>query len=257
MDSSAGPDEQGDRRLSEAQSVRHLLLATFGLYRRYTLLFFVLAAGVIVPYDLIVLAANGTGQFSSGDAAPGVAVLLTLVELALIGPLVSALHVHAVAEVKRGRDPRIGAVARQGFRVLPVVAAAVIVSWIGILVGFVALIVPGVILSIRWVVVAQAAAIEHEGWLPALRRSGELSDDRYGHIFVFLVCVTVITVTPGFLGAAVFGGHDTSAASLLVGLVVHVFTASFAALATALLFYDLLARQPAHVREKGGTDPAT
>jgi hypothetical protein len=237
--------------------VHRLLLAALDLYRRYPLLFFVLAAGVIVPYDLIVLAANGGGPFSGGDVAPGVSVLLTLVDLALIGPLVSALHVHAVAEVGRGRDPRIGAVVIQGFRVLPVVAAAAIVSWLGIVVGFAALIVPGVILSIRWIVVAQAAAIDHEGWLPALRRSGELSDDRYGHIFVFLVCVTVITVTPGFLGAAVFADHDTSVVSLLAGLVVHVFTASFAALATALLFYDLLARQPALAEETAATDPAT
>jgi len=233
--------------------VWQLLLATLDLYRRYPRLFLVLATGVIVPYELIVLVATGTGPFSRGNAAPGVSFLLTLVDLSLIGPLISALHVHAVAEVRQDREPRVGAVAVQGFKVLPVVAAAAVISWLGIVVGFAALIVPGVILTLRWVVVAQAAAIEHEGWLPALRRSGELSDERYGHIFWFLVCVTAITVVPGVLGAAAFGLHDMSVVSFLVGLAVHVFTASFAALATALLFYDLLARQPAHVREKGLT----
>jgi hypothetical protein len=248
MNASPGSGEQGALRLNERQSVGRLLLGAFDLYRRYSLLFFVLAAGVIVPYKLIVLAATGAGPFSGGTLAPGVSILLTLIDLALIGPLISALHVHAVAEVRRGEDPRIGAVVRQGFRVLPVVAAAAIVSWLGILVGYAALIVPGVILTLRWIVVAQAAAIEHEGWLPALRRSGELSDGQYGHVFAFFVSVAVIVLVPSLLGAAVFGEHDTGAVSFLVGLVVHIFPASFDALATALLFYDLLARQPAHLR---------
>lgn len=224
--------------------MRQLLLATFGLYRRYTLLFFVLAAGVIVPYDLI-LVATGAEPFSGGTVSRGVALLLPLVDLTLIAPLISALHVHAVAEVRRGRDPRIGAVVIQGFRVLPVVVAAAIVSWLGIIVGLAALIVPGLILILRWVVVAQAAAIEHEGWLPALRRSGELSDGQYLHIFAFFVGVSVIVLVPNLLGDVAFGEHDTGAVSWLVGLVIHILTASFSALATALLFYDLLARQPA------------
>jgi hypothetical protein len=248
MDPSGGPEGQSAFRLNERQSVRQLLLAAFGLYRRYALLFFALAAGVIVPYRLI-LAATGAEPFSGGTVSPGVALLLPLVDLALIGPLISALHVHAVAEVRRGEDPRIGAVVVQGFRVLPVVVAATIVSWLGIFVGFAALIVPGVILTLRWIVVAQAAAIEHEGWLPALRRSGELSDGQYGHIFAFLVCVSVIVVVPSLLGAAAFREHDMGAVSLLVGLLVHILTASFSALATALLFYDLLARQSAPAEE--------
>lgn len=231
--------------LNEQRPVRQLLLAAFELYRCYPLLFFVLAAAVIVPYELIVLAATGTGLFSRGSVELGVSSLLTLIDWALISPLISALHVHAVAEVKRGQDPRIGSVAIQGFRVLPVVAAATIISGLGILLGSVALIVPGIILALRWVVVAQAAAIEHEGWLPALRRSRELSAGHYRHIIIFLVCVGVIVSVPILLGGVVFGHHDTSAASFCVGLVLHIFTASFGALASALLFYDLLARRQA------------
>jgi hypothetical protein len=236
--------------------VRQLLIETVALYRRYPLLFFVLAAGVIVPYELIVLAATGTGPFSRGSVGVGVSFFLMLADWALISPLISALHVHAVAEVMRGEDPRIGSVASQGLRVLPVVAAATIISSLGIALGFLALVVPGIILSLRWVVVAQAAAIDHEGWLPALRRSAVLSAENYGHIFAFFVCVGVIVVVPTLLGGAAFGRHDTSAASFLVGLVVHIFTASFGALATALLFYDLLARHRLAVWRSGLSRPS-
>ena len=157
-------DGQAGPFVSAPRSARQLVRAAFELYRRYPLLFLVLAAGVItVPYEVIVLAATGAGPFAHGSLSFGVGYLLTLIELALIGPLVSALHVHAVCEVAEGREPQLASVARRGLRVLPVVAAAAIIAWFGILLGFLVFVVPGIILSLRWYVVAQAAAIEHEG----------------------------------------------------------------------------------------------
>jgi hypothetical protein len=256
MDTSATPDDRGASGLSEPRPVHKLLIGAVDLYRRYPLLFFVLAAGVIVPYDLIVLAATSTGSFSRGSVEVGVSFLLTLADWALISPLISALHVRAVDEFRKGQDPRIRPVAIQGFRVLPVVAAVTIVSSLGITLGFLALFVPGIFLSLRWVVVAQVAALEHEGWLPALRRGAVLSADHYGHIFAFFVCVGVIVLVPTLLGGVVFGAHDTSAVSFLVGLAVHVFTVSFGALATALLFYDLLARRQLALWRTGPSRPS-
>lgn len=228
--------------MNAPRSTPRLLVATFELYRRYPVLFFVLAAGVIGPYELIALATTGSGPSSGAEGSVGAQLFLTLAEWALVTPLVSALHVHAVAEVRRGGTPRIGQVALQGLKVLPVVAAATIISSFGIVLGFMALIIPGIILSLRWAVVAQAAAIEDEGWLPALQRSGRLSGGHYVHIAALLIVMGVITTAPSLLGGAAFGHHDLSAAAFLTGLVLHVITASFAALASALLYYDLLAR---------------
>lgn len=228
--------------MSAGRSAPRLLVGTFELYRRYPWLFLVLAAGVIVPYELIALAATGTGAFSRANTSVGTQLFLTLADWALVTPLVSALHVHAVSEVRSEREPRIGPVALQGLRVLPVVAAATIVSWLGITAGFLLLIVPGVILWLRWAVVAQAAAIEREGWLPALRRSRRLADGHYGHIAAFLIMVGAIATVPFLLGGAAFGHHDTGTASFLTGLAIRIVTASFAALAGALLYYDLLMR---------------
>lgn len=226
----------------QPRSARRLVAATLVLYRRYPLLFFILAAGVIVPYELIVLAATGAGPLAHASLSFGLSSLLTLIELFLIGPLVSALHVHAVAEVKREREPELASVARQGLRVLPVVAAATIVSWLGITLGFFALVVPGIILMLRWYVVAQAAAIEHEGWLPALRRSRQLTKGHYGHIFVFAIYTGLITTVPTLLIGFAFGHHSTTVTSFLVGVLLQVLTWSFGALATALLYFDLRAR---------------
>jgi hypothetical protein len=137
------------------------------------------------------------------------------------------------------------------------VAAATIISWLGMVLGFVALIVPGIVLMLRWAVVAQAAAIEHEGWLPALRRSHRLAEGSYRHVAAFIVLVTAITLVPSIAGGIVFGHHDTSTASFLTGLVVRVITASFAALATALLYYDLLTRWETATRAEAAAPTGT
>jgi hypothetical protein len=219
-----------------------LVIATFRLYRRFPLLFLVLAAGVVVPYELIVLAVTGAGPLAQGSLGLSASLLLNLTDLALVGPLVSALHVHAVGEVREERDPRLASVARQGLKVLPVVAAAAIISSLGILLGTLLFVIPGVFLMLRWAVVAQAAAIEHEGWLPALQRSHQLTDGNYRHVLVFVIYVFLIALVPTYLIGLGFGHESTSAASFLVGLIAQVILTSFSALATALLYYDLRVR---------------
>jgi hypothetical protein len=206
---------------------------------------------VIVPYEAIVLAATGTGPFARGSLSFGVSSLLTLIELALIGPLVSALHVHAVSDVSEGREPRLAPVARRGLQVLPVVAAAEIIAWFGILLGFLVLIVPGIILSLRWYVVAQAAAIEHDGWLPALRRSRQLTAGHYRHLIVFAIYVILITSVPTLLVGFTFGHETTTVASFLVGVALQVVTWSLSALAAALMYFDLRVRLAATAAQPG------
>lgn len=109
---------------------------------------------------------TGTGPYARADASVAAQVILGITDWVFVGPLVSALHIHAVAVVRDGREPGLGAVARSGLAVLPVVAATTIMATLGIVLGLIALIVPGVILFFRWFVAAQVAAIEHEGWLP-------------------------------------------------------------------------------------------
>jgi hypothetical protein len=242
--------------MMEPRSARQLVRAAFELYRRYPLLFLILAAGVIVPYEVIVLATTGAGPFAHGSLSFGASSLLTLIELALIGPLVSALHVHAVSEVSEGRKPRLASVARQGLRVLPVVAAAAIIAWLGILLGFLAFVVPGIILSLRWYVVAQAAAIEHEGWLPALRRSRQLTAGHYRHLIVFAIYVTLITSVPTLLVGFAFGHETTTVASFLVGVVLQIVTWSLSALAAALMYFDLRARLASTAAQPGSAPAA-
>lgn len=229
--------------LDRPRSIRDILGGALGLYRRYPWLFAILALGVIAPYDLLVLATTGSGPLQTGSHGNTESyLLLMLLNLSLVGPLVSALHVHAVVRIGEGGRPRLGDVALRGLQVLPVVVAAEVMATLGIALGFLALIVPGVLLSLRWSVVAQAAAIEHEGWLPALRRSGRLSAGHYWRIFGLLLLTGLLTAGLTRGAAEIPLGSSSDAGSVALVIAIHTLTASFAALTLALLYFDLRAR---------------
>jgi hypothetical protein len=155
------------RALRDPEPARAIVAGTFNLYARYPLLFLALALGVVMRYDLLVLIATGFGPLAKNREL-GVNYLFAAF---LVSPLISALHIHAVAEVHAGRTPQLRNIAARGLRVLPTAAATAIMATLGILAGFVLLIVPWIILAFRWYVAVQTAAIGHEGWLPALRQT--------------------------------------------------------------------------------------
>ncbi|MFZ2112414.1 MAG: hypothetical protein WAU77_01635 [Solirubrobacteraceae bacterium] len=231
--------------LGRERSALEILRTALVMYRRYPLLFATLAVGVIAPFELAKLAATGEGPLGSGKVGnEGTFLLFELIYYVLVSPLISALHVHAVIEIGEGRRPRIGPVALLGLRVLAVVAAAEIVASILIGLGFIALIVPGIILGLRWSVVAQTAAVDHEGWLPALRRSAQLTAGHYWHIFRVMLAIGFLTFLIGLTaGALIGGGHGTDIAAMLIGIVVYTIIASFGALTFAVLYFDLRARE--------------
>ncbi len=232
--------------IERERTVAGIIGEALDMYQAHPLLFLTLALGVIAPYKLAVLAATGQGPLvGASHQNVGVRYLLLLLDTALIAPLVSALHIHAVLLIGRNERPRLGQVALRGLRVLPVVAAAAIASSLGIALGFLALIIPGVLLLLRWAVVAQAAAVEHEGWLPALGRSRVLTRGHYRHVLGLLLITGLVNLGVTAGARAVPLGSTSGAASVALGTASATITASLSALTLALLYFDLRARQVA------------
>ena len=234
-------DRQPPLRLDKPLSVGEMMLTSLQLFARHPAAFGLLALAVIAPYELIVLAITGTAPLGQQGAKPSTVFTLLLIEAAFIGPLISALYVQAVVVIGAGERLRMLEVVLRGARVLPVVAAAQIVAAIGIALGLLVLIVPGVILAIRWAVVAQAAAVERTDWLGALRRSGQLASGNYLHVFALIVLVTAVNFVLSVAGESITGSSK-AAGAVILGIAVQTIIRSFAALVTAVLYFDLLAR---------------
>jgi hypothetical protein len=94
----------------------------------------------------------------------------------------------------------------------------------------------------RLSVVPQAAAIERDGVRNALRSSWQLTRDHGSHIFGLLLAFAILTLGVVLGTRALDTGSSTSAGNVALGIAVNTTIASFTALATALLYFDLLAR---------------
>jgi hypothetical protein len=169
--------------------------------------------------------------------------------ICLVSPLISALHIHAVhihavAQVRAGRTPRLSNIVARGLQVLPTAAATInstnptrattIMTTLGI---------PGSSWACRWYVAVQSAAIERKGWLPALRRSRQLTEGVYGHLFAFAILIGITGEVPLAIGRAGVTGHDALAAAFIGGVTLHAFALAFTALATALRYFGLAFRR--------------
>ena len=230
--------------LERPKSVGELITDAVRCYRLHPVLFAEITLAVVVPYALVVLLIDGRGLLSSGTGGASAALLVLVLDLLLVGPLISALHVNAVVEIGARRRPEVGTVLMRGARVLPVVAAAQIVAALGTGLGFIALIVPGLVLMARWAVVAQAAALEDVNWIMALRRSAELTAGCYLHVLGLLISVGVINVVIARIGTALSGSR-ASVGAIVAGIVFEMITLSFSALSSAMLYFDLRARKRA------------
>lgn len=227
--------------LGRPRSIAEIVGASFSLYARYPLLFLALALAVTAPYELIVLATLGTAPIGGKHVEASTALILVLIDVALIAPLISALYAHAAVMISGGERPNARTVVGRVMRVLPVVAAAEIAAGFGIGLGLLAFLIPGVYLLVRWAVVAQVAALEHPDWMGALRRGADLTRGHFWHVFGVLILTTAVNLGLSEAAAGIAGG--TSASDVVIGIAVATIVRSFTALTTAVLYFDLLARE--------------
>ncbi len=229
---------------SRDRSAAEIVRSTLRLYGEYPWLFLILAFVVMAPWDLAKLAVTGISPLG-GAAHVGFLEResLDLLDLLLVSPLISAMHVHAVVAIGDAQRPRLGAVASRGVGVLPVVGVSALIAGVGVEIGLLALVIPGVVLWVRLVVVPQAAAIERSGVRNALRGSWRLTRGHGSHIFGLLLAFTILALGVVFGARVLDAGSSMSAGNVALGIAVNTIIASFTALATALLYFDLLARQ--------------
>lgn len=161
----------------------------------------------------------------------------------IVTPLISALHVHAVRELGAGGRPTFRGTFRRSLPRLPVVAVAAGVSGFAIGFGTLAFFIPGFLLLLIWPVVAQAAALEDGGPIHALRRSFELTRGHRWHGFGLIFWAGAIAGIPWLVLSAVFRHTATTPGTFLAGTAVQILLRSFEALATGLLYFDLVTRE--------------
>ena len=108
--------------------------------------------------------------------------------------------------------------------------------------GLVALIVPGIWLSVRWYFAAQAAVVDGLRPVDALRRSAEVVETRWwrtlGVLLGFGPLIGIFGAVAGLVIATIDNGAIYTSAQVLLRALLLSLTAIFA----TLLFFDSRAR---------------
>ncbi len=236
-------------RLRQQRDVGTLFRESLAVFGRHAWLFVALSAAVVVPAELIVEGVGLEMLTGSYDSSPTIAetAIPTVVEFLVVTPIIAAICIHALHTIEAGERPSPGQVLVAGFEAFTPLFAAVLLAALGIALGFLALIVPGVYLAVRWYFVPQAVVIDGARGRAALTRSGELVDGFWWRTLGLVILANVAVAIPGFIlltpFTAIAESTDRAVWALVGSAVTTSITTPFVALYSTLLYYDMRARK--------------
>jgi hypothetical protein len=256
----------------EPMSVGQIIDRAFRLYRRNFLQFIVIVAVILVPITLIRVGVTQatirevSASVQARQPSPGLAeAVVPMLVVTLFGMLAQTLMNGALAKgvslAYIGQESSVGGVYRF---VLPKLGALVLAGILVALVttvGFLLLIVPGIIFALWYALTAQCVVVEGVGASEGMRRSKQLVSGNLGKVFLVSLVVGLITAIfaqivnwiaqQAFVSApesnAPVAIMATMRSQLLVQeiaqLVAGVLTMPISAGAFILLYYDLRIRK--------------
>ena len=214
-------------------------------------------AGVLLPIAfwlfLVVAIVNGL-------AGANLALFpLVIIVSTIAGTLYQGIVVSLVRDVQDGqRDSSMGDLFNQAMPfVLPLIGAGIL-SGIGVGIGFILLIVPGLILLTIWAVIAPVIVIESSGVFAAFGRSRELVRDNGWPVFGVIIVAFLIAAIGGLIfGAIAAAIADGPLLRIVFSALASTITAPIGALVAAVLYYRLLAVKGTSSVDPGPAAPAS
>jgi hypothetical protein len=167
--------------------------------------------------------------------------------LALVGAVISVVAgfwlqgmvIEAVRDAQDGRrDFTVPGLFESVMPVLPALIGIGILAGLGIVLGFVLLIVPGLILLTWWAVLAPVVVIERRG-TDSFGRSRDLVRGNGWQVFGVIVVVFIIQFIANALLGAIFGGADSFVGQTIATLLSGALVGPIPAIAAALVYLEL------------------
>jgi hypothetical protein len=198
-------------------------------------------AGVFIPLALALFLVVAV---INGIVADGGSLILLPISFAvtvIAGTLYAGMVVTAVGDVQDGkRDFSVNDLASSASHVILPLIGAGILAGIGIGIGFLLLVVPGLILMTIWAVIAPVIVLERVGVLQSFGRSRELVRGEGWRVFGVIVSVVIIVfVVRAILGAIAVGIDDSLVARIVFDWIGSSLTAPITAIVAAVIYFQL------------------
>jgi hypothetical protein len=210
---------------------------TFGLIGRNFIVFLMMALVFVGAPQFAIYYVQSTVGISDPSLTAPIGLAGVLVSLVTSYILQGALTRAAIDDLS-GAGVKFGAALGDGLRYFfPLFVVGLLVG-IGMAIGLVLLIIPGLILAVRWAVSAPIVVVEKHGPTNSIGRSAELTKGYRWPIFGLLVLYTVFAYVVQIvfvLTFAALSGGDPTQISAMDGLGIALGVASAAVAAVISL----------------------
>jgi hypothetical protein len=239
-------------------SVGAVLGEAWHLYTKFFFRFFVIAAIVFLIVNL-VNAVVGV-LFGSGV---GASILLALISavVSLVGTFwLQGALAYAVEDVRDGRvDSTVGQLFERVRPYLWTLILAGLLAGIGIAIGFVLLIVPGLILLTWWCLIVPVIVFEGKRVGEAFTRSRELVRGHGWTVFGIVIITAILSAIASGIIQGIFSFLGSFLRYWIGGTIASAIVGPFLAIALTLTFFklkELEAGAPATALPAGPPEPA-
>ena len=215
-----------------------VLAESWALYKRFLSQFFLTAFVVFLVLDLLsALASSASGNSTGADVFWSIVGLV----IGVVGYFwVQAALVELVRDVRDGRaDRSIGETYRAVQPRLPAVIVAGILAGLGIGIGLVLLIVPGLFLLTIWALLIPVIVIEGKSAGEAFSRSREVVRGHGWSVFGLVIVTFLLVGIASALIQLVFAWLPRFLEVWIGSLIAHSLTVPFAAAALTTAYFKL------------------
>ena len=238
----------------EPMTTGTLIDRAFRLYTANFALMLGITAAAYVPFYLIMLAIESSLGVNLQDRGAALTTLLFQIAFMVLWasiafPIASGAATYAISERYLGKEATISESLRQGLSRFWTLSIAQITATIRVLIGFVLLIVPGILWTLSYSLIIPAVLVEGQKAIPSLRRSSDLVKGQRGKVFLVLLVINllqmILAVGVGMI-LGIFINTESSAGALLnsaMNNLMSIFLTPLGIIATILLYYDMRIRK--------------
>lgn len=224
-------------------SIGSILGRSFSIFGKNIISFLLL--GVLLHLPSIYIVHDLLTQIESGNWEGNSGVVARLIGL-FSGQLLAATLIYGTVMELRGMHAGVGKCIQVGLvRALPVLLTA-IVAGLAIGVGFILLIIPGIIIMTILYVAIPVAVVERPGVMASLSRSSDLTRGYrmriFGLVFVVMGSAAILNYIIGSKVAdAVLEDPSSLGTYLYASTAFEIFVAILGAIISAVVYHDLRA----------------
>ena len=176
--------------------VGHIFNSAWAIFRANLPAFFTIGLIVALPSLLLGLAPEFTlpGPSPAPDAFEWRAFIGWLLAMAL-NMVAEAVILYVAFQYLRGQQASIGDAVQKGLvRFFPIIGVLILFA-LGVGLGFFSLIIPGIVLMVRWSVAVPVCVVEGLGPVTSLGRSATLTKGHGWKIFGLFLLIWIVSAT--------------------------------------------------------------